>query len=44
MSNDRFTQIDFATRDQLRAPQEKEKILVINADAFSRKATAAMRC
>ena len=33
-SNDWFSQIDFATRDQLRAPQENEKILVINAERF----------
>jgi glutamate synthase domain-containing protein 1/glutamate synthase domain-containing protein 3 len=33
-SNDRFSQIDFATRAQLRAPQENEGVLVINAERF----------
>jgi len=33
-SNDWFSQIDFATRDQLRVPQENEKILVINVERF----------
>ena len=33
-SNGRFSQIDFASRDQLRAPQGDEKVLVINAERF----------
>jgi glutamate synthase domain-containing protein 3 len=33
-SNGRFAQIDFATRSQLRAPLEREKVLVINAERF----------
>ena len=30
----RFSRIDFATRGEIRAPQNKEKILVIDAEAF----------
>ena len=33
-SNSRFAQIDFACRDQLRAPQNNEKTLIINAEHF----------
>jgi glutamate synthase domain-containing protein 3 len=33
-ANDRFAQIDFATRSQLRTPLEREKVLVINAERF----------
>jgi len=33
-ANGQFSQIDFATRDQLRVPQENEKILVVNAEGF----------
>ncbi len=33
-TNSRFSRIDFATRDQLRAPKGNEKILVINAEQF----------
>jgi glutamate synthase domain-containing protein 3 len=34
MSNSRFSRIDFACRDQLRAPQNNEKTLIIDADNF----------
>jgi glutamate synthase domain-containing protein 1/glutamate synthase domain-containing protein 3 len=33
-SNSRFSRIDFATRGEIRAPQNNEKILVIDAEAF----------
>jgi len=34
ISNSRFSRIDFATRGEIRAPQNDEKILVIDAEAF----------
>ncbi len=34
MSNSRFSQIDWACRDQLRAPQNNEKTLIVNAEHF----------
>jgi glutamate synthase domain-containing protein 1/glutamate synthase domain-containing protein 3 len=34
MSNSQFRRIDFASRDQLRAPQNNEKTLIIDADHF----------
>jgi glutamate synthase domain-containing protein 1/glutamate synthase domain-containing protein 3 len=34
VSNSQFNRIDFASRDQLRAPQNNEKILIIDADHF----------
>ncbi|MGE5389800.1 MAG: glutamate synthase, partial [Deltaproteobacteria bacterium] len=33
-SNSRFSRIDFAARGEIRAPQNNEKILVIDAEAF----------
>jgi len=33
-SNSRFSRIDFATRGEIRAPQNDEKILLIDAEAF----------
>ena len=33
-SNSRFSRIDFATRDQLRAPHNNERILIIDAEHF----------
>ncbi len=33
-SNSRFSRIDFVTRGEIRAPQNNEKILVIDAEAF----------
>jgi glutamate synthase domain-containing protein 1/glutamate synthase domain-containing protein 3 len=34
MSNSRFSRINYASRDQLRAPQNNEKILIIDAEHF----------
>ena len=34
MTDSRFARIDFATHDQLRAPQKNEKILIIDAEHF----------
>ncbi|MEQ8182125.1 MAG: glutamate synthase, partial [Smithellaceae bacterium] len=34
ITNSRFSRINFATRDQLRAPKSNEKILIIDAEQF----------
>ena len=34
MSNSRFSRINYASRDQLRAPKNNEKILIIDAEQF----------